>query len=475
MKKIIIFSFVLLVLLQNCAKEETIIAPPTPIGLLVPIASFTVSSTDEGIATFTNTSKYAETFEWDFGDNAGKSTEKNPTYQFKKTDKYVVTLNATGAGGKNSIQSSTEIKLVQRDIAEFDNKVADFMAKNNLSGITLAVSVGGKLVYQKGYGIANKETGEKVNTDHRFRVGSMSKTVTAIAILKLVQDGKLKLEDKVFGAGSVFENTYGTKTYAEDLKNITVRHLLNHTAGGWGSAENEGDYFQLIPNASNKDFLTATIDKYPLINKPGTKYSYSNFGYFLLSRIIEKVSSKSYLNYLNEELFKDIGLQNKIEIAGMSKTTLKKNEVSYYGQTALESSFIYGTDLNRRDGAGGLIFTPADYLRVINAIDGFASRPDILNANSLAEISKMPANVQTNYAAGMQLYSGNYWSHSGSINCQFGQWWRTPNEINVAVITNSRIDAYGSNFNQFSTDFLNFAAFFYQNVPKVKLQNFDQF
>lgn len=126
-----------------------------------------------------------------------------------------------GSGGTNQV-----------DIAKVDDALSNFMTKYSIPGASLAVSKNGKLVYRKGFGLADKEAGEKVTVDHRFRLASVSKTYTATAILKLVEAGKFKLEDKVFGQGGLLGTKYGTLPYSSNLSNITVSHLLHNTSGG---------------------------------------------------------------------------------------------------------------------------------------------------------------------------------------------------------------------------------------------------
>lgn len=122
---------------------------------------------------------------------------------------------------------------VQADIISLDSKVDAFMTKYNVPGASLAVSKNGKLVYIKGYGFADKSTGEKVTPAHRFRLASVSKTYTGAAIVKLAQEGKFAMDDKVFGESGILGTEYGTPPYNQNVSNMTIRHLLNNTTGSW--------------------------------------------------------------------------------------------------------------------------------------------------------------------------------------------------------------------------------------------------
>ncbi len=477
MKKILFFVITLL-LIYSCKKDSpttpAVIAPV--IKTTEPVAAFSTTSNEDGIVTLTNTSKDAETYEWDFGDGKGKSIEKNPIYQYNRTGKFTIKLKAIGKGGNNTVESNTDIKVVQVDIIDIDSRIEAFLKKYNIPGATLAISKNGKMVYAKGYGFADVEKQEKVTVNSRFRIGSQSKTFCAVAIMKLIQDGKLKLDDKVFGDGAILGTAYGKNVYTSDLKTITVKNLLNHTAGAWGTSDNQGDIMGRVINASNADFFGDVIDNLPLITKPGTRMSYANFGYFVLARIVEKVSGKAYLDYLNQEVLVNVGQKNKMELTGRTLAERKTDEVKYYGQTAAESSFIYDNlNIIRRDGSGGLIATAADHLRFINAIDGFDTYPDLLNAASIATLTA-PAGIQgnPNYACGMIINQG-YWSHAGSISCQFGDWYRSPYQLNIVLNLNSRADPNNASANSaFAADFNNLLA--YPIITNtIKFQNLSLF
>ena len=141
--------------------------------------------------------------------------------------------------------STTPNPVTQTDMASVDSKVSEFMNLYNIPGASLAISKNGKLVYVKGYGKANVAANENVTPNHRFRLASLSKSYTGIAIMKLIQDGQLTMESNVFGTGGILGNDYGTSPYNANLLNIKVKHLLQHTSGSWGSATG-GDVIDLI-------------------------------------------------------------------------------------------------------------------------------------------------------------------------------------------------------------------------------------
>ena len=192
---------------------------------------------------------------------------------------------------------SDPVPATQADIAAVDSKVATFMSTYNVPGASLAISKNGKLVYIKGYGKANTSTNELVTPAHRFRLASVSKTFTGVAILKLVQDGRLSLDAKVFGTGGVLAADYGTAPYNSNLLNITVRHLLQNVSGSWGAATG-GDVIDQNPSYTYKQLLDWIINTRPNPSAPGTLYDYSNVNFCIAGRIIEKISGKMAYQYL---------------------------------------------------------------------------------------------------------------------------------------------------------------------------------
>ena len=161
----------------------------------------------------------------------------------------------------------------------------------------------GRLVYARGFGYADKESREFVEPDHLFRIASIAKPITSIAIMKLIDDGLINVDDKVFGTDGILNGPDYNIILDSRVKDITVRHLMQQTSG-WGFINNNQD-----PMFSNKHIAQrmnmnppvgpVTIIKFMLrtqrlYNEPGTNYFYSNFGYCILGRVIESVSGKNY-------------------------------------------------------------------------------------------------------------------------------------------------------------------------------------
>lgn len=328
------------------------------------------------------------------------------------------------------------IPTTQQDIAAVDNAITSFMSTYNIPGASLAVSKNGKLVYVKGLGKANTSTGELVTPSHRFRLASVSKTYTGVAILKLAQEGKLNIDSKVFGTGGVLGNDYGTGPYNANLSAITVKHLLHNTPGSWG-ASTGGDVIDQNPSYTYKQLFDWIINTRPNPKTPGTQYDYTNVGFNLLGRIIEKVSGKTYIAYIQEML--STLNDASTDIAGKTELDKKSNEVKYHGQ-GNDVPYVYTIAFPRRDADGGLIATAKDLLKFVNAVDGFNTRPDILNSASISTLST-PSAVFASYACGLGIWSAeNLWFNYGSLPGTRTGFMRHNNGTSVALLLNSRVD-----------------------------------
>lgn len=338
---------------------------------------------------------------------------------------------------KSDSGGGTTPPVTQTDIATVNSKVTSFMSTYNIPGASLAVTKNGKLVYIKGFGKANANTGELVTPASRFRLASVSKTFTGVAILKLVQDGKLSLDAKVFGTGGVLASDYGTTPYNTNLLNITVRHLLQNVSGSWGAATG-GDVIDQNPSYTYKQFFDWVINTRPNPNAPGTIYDYSNVNFVLAGRIIEKISGKTYINYIKEDVMTPIG-GTQTDMSGKTEVEKKANEVTYYGQGA-DAAYVYNIAFPRRDADGGIMTTATDLIRLVNAIDGSTTRPDILNAANLTALTT-PSSVYTSYACGIGIWGAeNVWFNYGSLPGTRTAFMRNANGMCAVLLLNSRVD-----------------------------------
>jgi CubicO group peptidase (beta-lactamase class C family) len=179
-----------------------------------------------------------------------------------------------------------------------DRYITAQMKKQEIPGLALAVVRDGKIKKAKGYGLADVELQAPVTEHSVFQWASITKQFTATAIMQLVQDGKLSLDDQV--------NRHYTNAPAA-WSNVTVRHLLTHTSG-IKSYTDLPDFFGTIRKDYTPDELIGLVTDRPLDFNPGEKWVYCNTGYYLLGLIIEKVSGQSYADFLSARIFQPAGM-----------------------------------------------------------------------------------------------------------------------------------------------------------------------
>lgn len=320
----------------------------------------------------------------------------------------------------------------------FDLVIKDFLKQwPDVPGASLAVARDGKLLLVKGYGLADREEKIPVTPDTLFRMGSINKTITSVAILRLVEDGKLTLDEPILPllakAGIV-----PRKLGSDSAVTITVRNLLQHTGGM--DRDRSGDPFfgrRLVDVSRRQGVAPVSCDavardtlEQPLDFEPGKKYSYSNAGYCMLGKIVGVASGMTYQKYINEfVLGPAIG---KDYLAGHSVAPLP-NEAKYASiRTAIAAPGIsggwlgvlepYGTySIEGMEALGAWVSTPSDVLKFFLSIDG-ARGNRLLSENSVMKMQAKPliSGAQNtsirHYGLGIQVLDtplGNTWFHDG--------------------------------------------------------------
>lgn len=360
--------------------------------------------------------------------------------------------------------------VVQADIAALDTRITNWMTASGMPGMSVAISKNGKLVYRKGYGTGDQEAATAVTNDSRFRMASVSKLITSVAIMKLVQNGSVTMDQKVFGTGAILGTTYGTQPYSANVQNVTVSHLLHHTSGGWGNVSNDPAFLDI--NWTTAQVFNHTLNNIPLAAAPGSVFNYSNFNYMVLARIIEKVSGKSYEQFVKDEILTPVGA-SQTAMSGITLAERKPNEVKYYGQAG-DATWTYDKmNMPRADGAMGWMGTTTDLLRFATAVDSSSTRPDILTGPTLKTMvtnSPNSSGFGFNFGCGW-VVEGGEWFWWGSLPGTFGILYRNVNGICIAAMSNSRLQPNPNNSLNTFIGVINYIAFD-QSIP---WQNIDQF
>lgn len=264
--------------------------------------------------------------------------------------------------------------------APIDELMRSMIAEHQAVGIGVAVAKDGRLAYSRGFGFADRETKELVQPESLFRIASVSKPITAVAILRLVEQKTLSLDDKVFEVLGLGELVTDKGRFDARWKQVTIRHLLTHT-GGWDRQASFDPMFQSVlmavalgtkPPASARDIIRFMLGQ-PLDFDPGARYVYSNFGYNLLGRVLEKKTGKSYEAHIREDLLAPIGITS-MRIGSSLETA--PGEVHYHQDGPRAGLAVVGEPLGRRvevpygtwyqeslDAHGGWIASAVDLVR----------------------------------------------------------------------------------------------------------------
>jgi len=329
----------------------------------------------------------------------------------------------------------------------YDQVIPNLMRKYDIPGGAVAVMRDGKLVYARGFGYADLGNETPVQPDALFRLASVSKPITAAAIMKLVEEGKLTLDDRVAPYIAHLAPAPGA-TVDPRWDQITIRHLLNHT-GGWDRDKPNGGFDPMFrpgiaaaavnaPAPASAETVIRYMKGMPLDFNPGSKFVYSNFGYAILGRVIERVSGMPYEDYVRSRVLQPVGA-NRTRVGRTRMSGALAGEVKYYlpgepgmgmtgplvpsvfpGEGAVPVNYG-GFYVEAMDSHGGWVSSTVDLLRFVGGVDGRANLPDVLSQERVAEMTGSGVPLCSGacyYAAGWLVrptQGDATWSHGGSL------------------------------------------------------------
>ncbi len=396
-----------------------------------------VDSYDVGKKTY-----YACIMEKKFGRFSARHNMNPKNYQLQVDNHYYqgyIPISVSGHDAGKTAGYAAAFKNVtawkSKDVSQLDAKIKKVMKDFKVPAVTIGIVKDGKLVYAKGYGYGDKEKKTIAAATSLMRLASVSKPITSVAIMKLVEQKKLKLSDKVLGPNSILGSGYGKKNLSNREKAITVQHLLEHTAGGdtWDNnlkpegTDTWGDPMFQKKNLNRKKHIGWLLDERNPTHTPGTRYQYSNFGYNLLGRIIEKKTGKSYESYLRNNILKKCGI-SQMFIGENKKKDARYKEVVYYSDRK-----PYDLQMTRMDSHGGWIASSVDLMKFIVRVDGQSSKKDILKSSTIKTMTTKSS--VSNYAKGWSVSGGN-WSHGGSMAGTGTVLKKMDNGISYVILTN---------------------------------------
>jgi CubicO group peptidase (beta-lactamase class C family) len=340
-------------------------------------------------------------------------------------------------------------------LVSFDNTLKTYMQEHGISLGALAVTYKGRLIMAHGY--TWKDSNFTTQPVSLFRIASVSKPITAVAVLKLIQDGKLSLDMHITDI-LTFDPPSG-KSVDPRLNDVTVAHLLYHQ-GGWDIEQLEYDPmfsdFRISGTLgvslpiSQADIITY-MSGVPLSFDPGTKYAYSNYGYMLLGRIIEAVSKQSYETYVKDNVLEPLGMMHT-QLGRTLPENRLPGEVTYHSDWNSTSVFDGKSSVPWPDGGwnlenmashGGWVSTVIDMARFEASFDLPQNNP-VLTQSEIKLMFKSPPGTtgERYYAMGWDIVQSggnqmNTW-HTGSLDGTLSIMVRRSDGVDWCVVFNER-------------------------------------
>ena len=316
---------------------------------------------------------------------------------------------------------------------KMDSLIERYLKRWEINGAQLVITRNDSLLYARGFGYADKEKGIKMEPNMVMRFASVSKLITAVGIMKLYEMKKLRLNEKVFGAkGILNDTTYNNSIKDKRYYDITVEHLLRHNAGFTNYA---GDPMFSTRYIIMQNHLKTPPDHKTLLRillkrnlgyTPGQGKCYSNLGYMILSEIIAKKSSMKYADFMQKFVLHPAGCFD-MHIAGTYYKDRRPNEVKYYMHQGSVNVYEYNNsgrmvprcygenDVPRLEGAGAWCGSAAELSRLIASIDGMPHVKDILSKKSVAFMTQ--EQPDHNFSIGWNYTAkGRPWIRTGSLS-----------------------------------------------------------
>jgi CubicO group peptidase (beta-lactamase class C family) len=348
--------------------------------------------------------------------------------------------------------------IINKLISETNNRFIDssiekFRERNGLKGVAVAIVKNGRLVFAKGYGFANEQDKIPVTPNHLFRIASVSKLVTAVAIMKLVENSKFSLDSKVFGKYGILNDPKFLQIKDPRLEKITVRNLLDHS-GGW--TQNYGD-LAFLPFVVAKYLgkpLPVDIDSYiqfvtthRVHFEPGSLSAYSNLGYLILGKVISKVTGLSYESFVQQEVLLPAGI-TAMQLGNSFEEEALPIEVHYYepedakptesydGSSRLATKTYGANDIHLLGSAGGWIASVVDLMKLVNVIDNAPVVKDILSPGSIREMTAVHPDGLDPLGWRTTNENGEWW-RTGTLAGSSALMKRQPDGISWVILSNT--------------------------------------
>ena len=332
--------------------------------------------------------------------------------------------------------------------------IRNWMARYNIRGAQLAIMQHERLIYAKGFGWADQQDSVALEAGDILRIASASKLITAIGIMKLCEEGKITTQSPVFGPEGILNDSIFLGYKDKRVPKITVHHLLNHTSG---FSRRMGDPMfrsaDLIRwTGSNRKLTEDEVIAFQLglrlRDNPGGSAQYSNVGYLVLSRVIEKASGMTYEDYIRKHVLEPAGCYD-MQIARNFRHEKHRREVTYYGHAPEDLIESYdgsglmrereygGHNIEGLQGAGAWVCSAAELLRLVAAIDGKPGGPDILSKESITKMTTTLRKGDFPYGWARMQAKGGVLTRTGTMSGTSAYIKSHANGLSYVLITNT--------------------------------------
>ena len=332
--------------------------------------------------------------------------------------------------------------------------IRNWMARYNIRGAQLAIMQHERLIYAKGFGWADQQDSVALEAGDILRIASASKLITAIGIMKLCEEGKITTQSPVFGPEGILNDSIFLSYKDKRVPKITVHHLLNHTSG---FSRRMGDPMfrsaDLIRwTGSNRKLTEDEVIAFQLglrlRDNPGGSAQYSNVGYLVLSRVIEKASGMTYEDYIRKHVLEPAGCYD-MQIARNFRHQKHRREVTYYGHAPEDLIESYdgsglmrereygGHNIEGLQGAGAWVCSAAELLRLVASIDGKPGVPDILSKESITKMTTTLRKGDFPYGWARMQAKGGVLTRTGTMSGTSAYIKSHANGLSYVLITNT--------------------------------------
>lgn len=368
----------------------------------------------------------------------------------------VTAFASDGAARLNTIWTNTNFKAA--DLDTIQKEMDEALRAAHIAGLSIAVARKGQLVYAAGFGEADKENNIEMSVDHKLRIGSISKSITSVAIFRMMEantklpNGQpLSLNSRVFGNGGILGDKIAVPALLEGLKKATIQDFLQHTSG----LPDTGDPTNCSAGDLNKriQFVLDQVQPVqadpsknipPVPRDPGTAFTYSNLNFIILQSVIETLSGEPYEKYVSQHVFAPTHIINA-SLFKIGPYDPASGEAKHY---TVDGSYAEYSPDNTCDmkppgvGAGGWAMSAKDLLHYLSSVDGLAPA-DIVTSNDHTKMttgSKSNADYGDGWQVGGWGSCNASWAiaqgHNGGLSGAFSDLYLMPNGMSFALIAN---------------------------------------